>query len=279
MTDAPDTAPTLFDARAVACNRARGDAMGQAFDFLRAEVADRLADRLADINRQFTDILDIGGKFAAHTGQPARIVPANDDPLDTAEAQHDLVISNLVLHWVNDLPGLIVQANRALRADGLFMAALLGGETLHELGHCLLAAEAEITGGASQRVIPFADVRDLGSLLQRAGFALPVTDMDTITVTYAHPLKLMQELRGMGEANALTARSRRFLRRDVLMRACALYQEKFGLSDGRIPATFQVMYMTGWHPHERQQKPLKPGSGKVNLADALKAGGPPRQKD
>ncbi len=267
----------LFDQVAVDRNRARGRAMGPDFDFLRAEIADRMADRLADINRDFGAILDLGGHFAPHTGQSVQTAPAVDGTLDVAPASFDLVISNLALHWVNDLPGLMVQANHALKPDGLFMAALFGGETLHELGHSLLAAEAEITGGASQRVIPFADVRDLGSLLQRAGFALPVTDMDTITVTYEHPLKLMQELRGMGEANAMSARSRRFLRRDVLMRACEVYQAKFGMADGRVPATFQVMYMTGWHPHESQQKPLKPGSGKVNLADALKASGPPKK--
>ncbi len=279
MNTMSDSTPVLFDANAVARNRARGRVMGAGFDFLREEVADRLADRLADINRTFTDILDIGGNYGGHTGTETKAVPASDDPLKTSENSHDLVISNLALHWINDLPGLMVQANRSLKPDGLFMAALFGGATLHELGHSLLAAEAEITGGASQRVIPFADVRDLGSLLQRAGFALPVTDMDTITVTYDHPLKLMQELRGMGEANALMARSRSFLRRDVLLRACEIYAEKFGQPSGRIPATFQIMYMTGWHPHESQQKPLKPGEGKVNLADALKAGGPPKKTD
>jgi len=231
----------LFDQAAVERNRVRGRAMGPDFDFLRAEIADRMADRLADINRDFSAILDLGGHFVPHTGQSAQTAPAGDGMLDVAPASFDLVISNLALHWVNDLPGLMVQANHALRPDGLFMAALFGGETLHELGHSLLAAEAEVTGGASQRVIPFADVRDLGSLLQRAGFALPVTDMDTITVTYEHPLKLMQELRGMGEANAMIGRSRRFLRRDVLMRACEIYQAKFGMADGRVPATFQVM--------------------------------------
>ncbi|NVJ70070.1 MAG: methyltransferase domain-containing protein [Alphaproteobacteria bacterium] len=269
---------SLFDAKAVDRNRQRGRSMGPDFDFLRAEIADRILDRLADINRDFTNTLDIGGNFAPHsTGGTIQTVGMGDEPLPVDAGTFDLVVSNLALHWVNDLPGLMVQANRALKPDGLFMAALFGGDTLHELGHSLLAAEAELTGGANQRVIPFADVRDLGSLLQRAGFALPVTDMDTITVTYEHPLKLMQELRGMGEVNAMHARSRTFLRRDVLMRACEIYQTKFGMADGRIPATFQIMYMTGWHPHANQQKPLKPGSGKVNLADALKAGGPPEK--
>ena len=270
----PQRPDVLFDMAAVARNTARGLAMGTSFDFLREEVADRMQDRLMDINRQFDSILDIGGRGGM---QGAKLValPADDAALAATPGTHDLVISNLSLHWVNDLPGLMVQANHALRPDGLFMASLFGGDTLHELRHALIAAEAEITGGANARVIPFADVRDLGSLLQRAGFALPVTDMDTITVTYEHPLKLMQELRGMGEANAMTTRSRNFLRRDVLMRACDIYAAKFAGPDGRVPATFQVMYMTGWHPHESQQKPLRPGSGKVNLADALKAGKPP----
>lgn len=269
----------LFDSPAVRRNRARGLLSGAGHDFLRLEIADRIDDRLADINRQFEKVLDLGGDQSRLTGRKATVADPYLDTLDVAPGSFDLVVSNLALHWVNDLPGLMVQANRALKSDGLFMAALLGGETLHELGHSLLAAEAEITGGASQRVIPFADVRDLGSLLQRAGFALPVTDMDTITVTYDHPLKLMHELRGMGEANALLSRSRSFLRRDVLLRACELYQSRFGLPDGRIPATFQIMYMTGWHPHESQQKPLKPGSGKMNLRDALKAGKPPGQSE
>ncbi len=280
MSEPMNTQPddiNLFDADAVQRNRKRGRAMGPDFDFLRAEIADRMADRLADINRDFGSVLDLGGNFAPHSSKTVEAVPVGDEPLAASPGSYDLVVSNLALHWVNDLPGVMVQANRALKPDGLFMASLFGGETLHELGHSLLAAEAEVTGGASQRVIPFADVRDLGSLLQRAGFALPVTDMDTITVTYEHPLKLMQELRGMGEANAMHSRSRRFLRRDVLMRACEIYQSKFGMADGRVPATFQVMYMTGWHPHESQQKPLKPGSGKVNLGDALKAGGPPKK--
>ncbi|WP_420430058.1 methyltransferase domain-containing protein [Kordiimonas sp.] len=267
--------PKLFDMRAVERNMARGARMGSSFDFLRNEIADRMEDRLLDINRQFAEVLDIGGRFGLRPTQTTAL-PQDGDALDATPASFDLVISNLALHWVNDLPGLMVQCHHALKPDGLFMASLFGGDTLHELRHALIAAESEILGGANARVIPFADVRDLGSLLQRAGFALPVTDMDTITVTYEHPLKLMQELRGMGEANALVSRSRRFLRRDVLMRACEIYVEKYALEDGRIPATFQVMYMTGWHPHKSQQKPLKPGSGAVNLADALKAGKPPK---
>lgn len=267
--------PKIFDMQAVERNIARGIRMGSSFEFLRKEIADRMEDRLQDINRQFTSVLDIGGRFGLRPAQPAAL-PQDGGTLDIAPASFDLVVSNLIMHWVNDLPGLMVQCHHALKPDGLFMASLFGGDTLHELRHALISAESEILGGANARIIPFADVRDLGSLLQRANFALPVTDMDTITVTYEHPLKLMQELRGMGEANALVSRSRRFLRRDVLVRACEIYMEKFALEDGRIPATFQVMYMTGWHPHKSQQQPLKPGSGAVNLAEALKAGKPPK---
>lgn len=250
--------------------------MGADFDFLRAEVAERLQDRVQDVNRPFATILDVGDDMMRFTGRAggAEVTHISDEPLGLKDGYYSLVVSNLVMHWVNDLPGLLIQLNKSLKPDGLLLASMLGGETLKELRHALLAAEAEITGGASARVIPFADVKDLGSLLQRAGFALPVTDADTITVTYEHPLKLMQELRGMGEANALAGRSRKFLRRDVIMRACEIYQNEYGLEDGRIPATFQIMYLTGWHPHESQQKPLKPGSAKMRLADALKAGKP-----
>lgn len=275
-----ETPPLLFDTTAIARNRARSQCMDAGHNFLKAEIADRMQERLSEVNRTFTNRFDLGGMFApfvpktvAETYQMRR---ETNEILDIPHQSADLIISNMAMHWINDLPGLLVQIKNALRPDGLFTASLLGGQTLHELRHAFLAAESEITGGASARVIPFADVKDLGSLMQRAGFALPVTDVDTLTLTYAHPLNLMQELRGMGEANALVGRSKNFLRRSILMRACEIYQEKFGMKNGRIPATFEVMYLTGWHPHESQQKPLKPGSGKVNLADALKAGGPPK---
>jgi NADH dehydrogenase [ubiquinone] 1 alpha subcomplex assembly factor 5 len=272
--------PQIFDTALVLANRARGKALGMAkntdYDFLRAEVADRLQDRVQDVNRPFERILDIGGDMMRFTGRgsDADRVDSTDKPLNLRESHYGLIVSNLMMHWVNDLPGLLIQLNKALKPDGLLLASMFGGETLKELRHALLAAEAEITGGANARVIPFADVKSLGSLLQRAGYALPVTDTDTITVTYDHPLKLMQELRGMGEANALLGRSKGFLRRDILMRACEVYQQEHALESGRIPATFQIMYLTGWHPHESQQKPLKPGSAAMRLTDALKQGGP-----
>lgn len=186
-----------------------------------------------------------------------------------AENSFDLIASTLSLHWVNDLPGALVQIRRALKPDGLFLAAMLGGDTLIELRRAFLDAEAETTGGTSPRTSPVADVADAGSLLQRAGFALPVVDTDTLTVTYEDMFALMRDLRGMGEANAVAARSRTFLRRDTLFAAAARYHELYADEDGRIPATFQIIWMTGWAPHETQQQPLRPGSGAARLADAL----------
>jgi hypothetical protein len=176
----------------------------------------------------------------------------------------------LSLQLVNDLPGVLAQVRRALKPDGLLLAAMLGGNTLFELRTALLAAEEEVEGGASPRVAPFADVRDLGGLLQRAQFALPVVDAETVVVTYADPLALMRELRGMGAANVLRARSRKPLRRATLLRSLEIYAQRFGLAGGRIPATFEILTLTGWAPHESQQKPLQPGSAKMRLADALR---------
>ena len=187
------------------------------------------------------------------------------------DACFDLIISNLALHWVNDLPGAMLQANRALKPDGLFLASIFGGETLKELRQSLMLAENEINSGVSPRISPFADVRDVGALLQRAGFALPVADSDVITVSYEHPLKLLQDLRGMAESNAVFARHKAFTNKAVMLRAAEIYSENYGGDDGRVPATFQIIYMTGWRSHESQQKPMKPGSAKMRLADALKA--------
>ena len=279
LTDAMENAPPiLFDAKCLARNRARAATMDSKHTFLRAEIADRMRERLLEVNRDFEHRIDLGGNFTPFIPQPEQNAyahhQADDSSLELPAQSTDLIVSNLDMHWVNDLPGLLMQINKTLTPDGLLCASMFGGETLHELRQAFLMAESELTSGASQRVIPFADVKDLGSLLQRAGFALPVTDVDTLTLIYDHPINLMQELRGMGETNAMTARSRNFLRRDVLMRACEIYQQKFSREDGRIIATFEVMYLTGWHPHGSQQKPLKPGSGDINLADALKAGKP-----
>jgi SAM-dependent methyltransferase len=197
-------------------------------------------------------------------------VVADEELLPFRPASLDAVASNLALHWVNDLPGALLQIRQALKPDGLFLGALLGGETLKELRQCLMEAELAATGGASPRVSPFADSRDAGALLQRAGFALPVTDTDTVTVQYASPLKLMRDLRGMGAANAVAGRLLKPTRRAVMLEALRLYREKFAGAEGRVPATFQVVYMIGWAPHESQQQPLKPGAFTHKLADALR---------
>jgi len=178
-------------------------------------------------------------------------------------------VSNLVLHWTNDLPGALLQIRRTLRPDGLFLAAMLGEGTLAELRDCLMAAEIETTGGVSPRVSPFADVRDLGGLLQRAGFTLPVVDRDRIVVTYDNVMKLFADLRGMGEGNALSEQERRFTRRTLVMRAAEIYHERYAGDDGRVSATFNIVYLHGWAPHASQQQPLAPGSAETPLARAL----------
>ncbi|MGE4219948.1 MAG: methyltransferase domain-containing protein [Alphaproteobacteria bacterium] len=283
---------TVFDRRRVLRHRERAAQRLADHDFLFREVAERLADRLQDVNRRFPVALDLG----CHGGALSRLLSARDDietlvrcdlspamarragppalaadeeRLPFADGRFDLIASNLALHWVNDLPGALVQARLALKPDGLFVAAMLGGETLRELRECLLAAEAETTGGASPRVSPFAEIRDAGGLLQRAGFALPVADADRIAVTYPDAFRLMADLRGMGETNAVIESLRGFSRRDTLLRAAALYAERHADPDGRIRATFQVIYLHGWAPHASQQRPLQPGSAGGRLADAL----------
>ena len=181
----------------------------------------------------------------------------------------DLVVSGLALQFVNDLPGVLIQIRRALKPDGLMLTALLGGRTLHELRETLTEAEIELEGGASPRVAPFADVRDLGGLLQRADFALPVADADTLTVSYETPFALMHDLRRMGAANALTERRRTPLRRATLLRAVEIYAQRYGAKNGRVQATFEIITLTGWAPHDSQQKALAPGSARARLADAL----------
>jgi hypothetical protein len=175
------------------------------------------------------------------------------------------------LHWVNDLPGTLAQIRRTLKPDGLLLAVLAGGETLTELRQCLAAAESDLEGGASPRVAPFVDVRALGSLLQRAGFALPVTDVDRLTVRYSSLANLFRDLRRMGATNALIERRRKPLRRSTLARAAELYAERFADHDGRLRVTFDLLSVSGWAPHDKQQQPLRPGSAKSRLADALGA--------
>ena len=196
---------------------------------------------------------------------------ADEERLPFAPGRLDLIVSSLALHWVNDLVGALIQIRLALAPDGLFLGAMLGGATLTELRGALLAAEADVSGGAGPRIAPFADAADGAALLQRAGFALPVIDTDRVTVRYAHPLRLLADLRAMGETSALLERPRTPLTRAVLTRACELYQERHAGPDGRVPATFEILTLTGWAPHPDQQQPLRPGSAKARLADALGA--------
>ncbi len=203
-------------------------------------------------------------------GRGGMRLQADEERLPFADERLDLVVSLLALHWVNDTPGALIQIRRALKPDGLFLGAILGGATLTELRQSLTWAEAELTDGAGPRVSPFADAFDGAALLQRTGFALPVADLDTVVVRYAHPLKLIADLRAMGETNALVDRARRPLSRRVLTRACEIYAERFSDPDGRIRATFDIITLTGWAPHPDQQKPLRPGTGKVPLGEALK---------
>jgi SAM-dependent methyltransferase len=196
-------------------------------------------------------------------------VVADAEALPFCDASVDLVVSALALQYVNDLPGTLIQIRRALKPDGLFLAAMLGGDTLSELRQAFAAAETEIEGGVSPRVAPFADVREMGALLQRAGFALPVTDVDRLTVRYSSAFTLMVELRRMGATNALTERRRTPLRRATLNRMAEIYAQRFSDRDGKIRATFEIIWLSGWAPHESQQKPLRPGSAQARLADAL----------
>lgn len=254
-------------------------------DFLFNEVGERLAERLAEINRPFPLAAEIGAvrgqmadRVAAENwtrldlapsplnGVPGAVV-ADEEALPLASGQFDLIASNLALHQVNDLPGVLVQIRRALKPDGLFMAALFGGGTLGELREALLQAETELTGRTLSRVAPVADVRDLGGLLQRAGFALPVTDADRLEVRYQNPLQLFNDLKAMGERNPLAKRAP--LRRDVLAAALAHYAQRYGEPDGSLAVTFEVLYMTGWAPSPDQPKALKPGSATARLSDAL----------
>ncbi len=252
-----------------------------------ARVAEDFAFRLSTAQRAFPRALDLGSPQRAVAdilASPGRLVVraapfaggfsgenlvADEELPPFAPESFDLVVSALNLQFVNDLPGALAQIRRLLAPDGLFLAAMVGGQSLRELRICLTLAQEEIEGGASPRVAPFADLRDLGGLLQRAGLALPVADVDAFTVRYAHALDLMRDLRAMGATNALIAGARRPLRRDVLLRACALYQENFADDDGRIRARFEIIWASGWAPHESQQKPLAPGSAKVRLSAAL----------
>jgi SAM-dependent methyltransferase len=281
--------PILFDRRLLRARRRRAERLG-ASDFLIERVAEDIAERLSAVLRQFTLAVDLGTagdhvrRALAATGKVGAVIAAGPCPPSAANAlavvadeealpfrdeSLDLVVSALSLQFVNDLPGALVQIRRALRPDGLLLAALLGGDTLTELRQALAQAETDVENGISPRVMPFADLRDLGGLLQRAGFALPVTDVDRITVRYSSPLALMHDLRRMGATNVLTERRRKPLRRATLMRMIEIYGDRFADADGRIRATFEIVWLSGWAPHHSQQQPLRPGSAQRRLADAL----------
>jgi len=273
------TAPLLFDRKLLLARRERALRLG-AETFLLEPVAEELVERLSAVKRNFALALDLGTpgdtlirllkSNSQVAGVAANDLLANDEEaFSLPDAKYDLVVSALALQWVNDLPGALVQIRRTLKPDGLLLAALVGGETLHELRESFATAEAEITGGASPRVSPFAEVRSLGSLLQRAGYALPVIDSDRHAVRYETPFKLFQDLRRMGATNALMERSRKPLTKKIIARAAEIYTERFRDPDGRLRATFDILWVAGWVPHESQQKPLKPGSAKMRLADAL----------
>ncbi len=284
--------PILFDRAALRARRARAAGNFAAHDFLYREIADRLADRLDDVVRQFPVALDLGtrgGLLAEVLGRrggietlvrldlsPGFVTPGpgvvgDEEFLPFATASFDLIFSVLGLHWVNDLPGALLQINRALRPDGLFVGAFFGGATLMELSDALRRAESEVEGALSPRTAPLADLRDAAGLMQRAGFALPVVDSEIVTVTYADPFALMRELRGMAETNVSAERRRRFSRRATLFRAAEIYMADHAGPDGRIPATFEVITVMGWHPAANQQQPARRGSANARLADALDA--------
>jgi SAM-dependent methyltransferase len=290
------TPPLIFDRLLLRKRRQRGLRLGPE-TFLLDKVADELAHRLRLVVRKFDLAADIGTPAAAvrnavmrdgavgamiaidpvigsspHEGgdeAATLLVAADEEALPLADGALDLAVSGLSLQAVNDLPGALVQIRRALKPDGLFIAALFGGDTLTELRQSFAVAESELAGGVSPRVAPFADVRAMGALLQRAGFALPVTDVDRITVRYSSPFRLLRDLRAMGAANPLIERRRMPLRRAVLMRAMAVYAERFADPDGKVRASFDIVWLSGWSPHESQQQPLAPGSAKQRLADAL----------
>lgn len=285
MTDTP----VLFDRVLLAHRRRAALARGAVPDFLTGVAMSDLEIRLAGITRHFATAVDVGsGGVAAAllraggkagtvavadvlVAGPHADVVVDDEALPFGAESLDLVVSTLSLQAVNDLPGALIQIRRMLRPDGLLLATLLGGETLIELRDCLISAESELTGGASPRVAPFADLRSLAALLQRAEFALPVADTDRFTVRYDHMFALIADLKAAGATNFLADRARRPLSRAVLGRAAEIYAERYSDPDGRIRATVEIVSLSGWAPHESQQKPLKPGSAKMRLADALGA--------
>lgn len=278
MAPNPNAAPILFDRPLLRARQQRALRDGPA-TFLLDRVAEDAAERLQAVLRQFNNAADIGtpgdqlrAALVGRIGQLAQIdLPDSEsEPLALQAEQLDLAVSALAFQFVNDLPGVLAQIRRALRPDGFLLAAMLGGDTLTELRQSFAAAEAELEGGVSPRVVPFADLRDVGGLLQRAKFALPVTDVDRVVVRYASAFALMSDLRRMGATNVLVERRRTPTRRATMLRMAQIYGERFADADGRIRATFDVIWLSGWAPHESQQQPLKPGSAKASLAEAVR---------
>lgn len=275
---------TVFDRTGVAKNRYKFFVSRKDSSFLIDWTLRDIGERLSYIQRDFPTCLQIGARGKNIKGDirgiknhiATDIIPAkaaniicDEELLPFAPSCADLIISALNLHTVNDLPGCLLQIRKALKPDGLFLAGMLGGETLYELRGALSEAELEITGGLSPRIAPFADKPQAAGLLQRAGFSLPVVDSEIVTVTYENIFTLMHDLRFMGEGNAIAERKKTFSRRDIFLRAAEIYAQKFSDPDGRIRATFEIIFLLGWAPHESQQKPLSPGSAKTRLADAL----------
>ncbi len=263
------SSPRLTDRQALIRNRARAEAAGPAL-FLHEDAVIELEERLNEVNRRFTAPALVTNFFAPWLSVlPGAKQVEDEDLLDLAPEAHDLVVHAMCLHWAEDPVGQIVQAARALRPDGLFIAVLFGGQTLSELRVALAEAEVAVTGGLSPRVLPMGEIRELGGLLQRAGLALPVADSVLRRVSYADPLRLLADLRAMGETNALVNRKRSFTSRRVMAEAMRRYSAHFSAPDGRVNASFDMVWLTGWKPHESQQKPLRPGSASCSLADAL----------
>jgi SAM-dependent methyltransferase len=278
MVYEPTTAPVLFDRYLLRSRVGRAQRLGPAA-FLLDRVTEDMAERLNAVLRDFKNAADVGTPgdqvghvIAARFDRYARVdLPVREsEPLSLEAGTLDLAISALAFQFVNDLPGVLAQIRRALRPDGLLMAAMTGGDTLTELRQSFAAAEAELEGGISPRVAPFADLRDVGALLQRAGFALPVTDVDRVVVRYDSVFGLMHDLRRMAATNVLVERRRMPTRRATMLRMAEIYSEHFADPDGRIRATFDIIWLSGWAPHDSQQKPLKPGSAKASLAEAIK---------
>jgi SAM-dependent methyltransferase len=275
---APTSAPILFDRALLVRRTARAKRLGAA-TFLLDRVREDMVDRLAAVNREFTAVADIWTPAEGLSLPRLKVrhvdIGSGDETLPLAPATLDLAISALAFQFVNDLPGVLAQIRRALKPDGLLLAALIGGDTLTELRQSFAAAEAECEGGASPRVAPFADLRDIGGLLQRAGLALPVTDVDRVVVRYDNGLVLMNDLRRMGATNILLERRHTPTRRATMLRMAQIYTERFADPDGRIRATFDIVWLSAWAPHESQPKPLRPGSATASLEEAVKRGTKP----